>query len=48
MHDIRFIRDNPDQFDAALGRRGLDPVAGTILEIDGKRRGLQALSLIHI
>ena len=42
MHDIRFIRDNPDQFDAALERRGLDPVAGTILEIDGKRRGLQA------
>ena len=42
MHDIRFIRDNPDQFNAALERRGLDPVAGTILEIDGKRRGLQA------
>ena len=42
MHDIRFIRDNPDQFDAALARRGLDPVAGKILEIDGKRRGLQA------
>ena len=42
MHDIRFIRDNPDQFDAALDRRGLDPVASTILEIDGKRRGLQA------
>ncbi len=42
MHDIRFIRDNPDQFDAALERRGLDPVAGTILKIDGKRRGLQA------
>ena len=42
MHDIRFIRDNPDQFDAALERRGLDPVASTILEIDGKRRGLQA------
>ena len=42
MHDIRFIRDNPDQFNAALERRGLDPVASTILEIDGKRRGLQA------
>ena len=42
MHDIRFIRDNPDKFDAALERRGLDPVAGTILGIDGKRRGLQA------
>ena len=42
MHDIRFIRDNPEQFDAALARRGLDPVAGDILEIDSKRRGLQA------
>ncbi len=42
MHDIRFIRDNPEQFDAALARRGLDPVAGEILEIDIKRRGLQA------
>jgi seryl-tRNA synthetase len=42
MHDIRFIRDNPEQFDAALARRGLDPVAGAILEIDSKRRGLQA------
>ena len=42
MHDIRFIRDNPDQFDAALERRGLDPVASTILKIDAKRRGLQA------
>ena len=41
MHDIRFIRDNPEQFDAALARRGLDPVAGAILEIDSKRRGLQ-------
>ena len=42
MHDIRFIRDNPEQFDAALARRGLDPVAGDILEIDSKRRRLQA------
>ena len=42
MHDIRFIRDNPEQFDAALARRGLDPVAVAILEIDSKRRGLQA------
>ncbi len=42
MHDIRFIRDNPDQFDTALARRGLDPMASAILEIDSKRRGLQA------
>ena len=25
MHDIRFIRDNPDAFDRALARRGLAP-----------------------
>ena len=27
MHDIRFIRDNPDLFDAALARRGLPAAA---------------------
>ena len=41
MHDIRFIRDNPDAFDAALGRRGIDPLATTILDIDARRRALQ-------
>ena len=25
MHDIRWIRDNPDAFDRALARRGLEP-----------------------
>ena len=25
MHDIRFIREDADGFDRALGRRGLDP-----------------------
>ena len=25
MHDIKWIRDNPDAFDAALKRRGLAP-----------------------
>jgi hypothetical protein len=24
MHDIRWIRDNPEAFDAGLNRRGLD------------------------
>ncbi|WP_128891912.1 serine--tRNA ligase [Erythrobacter sp. HKB08] len=38
MHDIRFIRDNPDAFDAALARRGAEPVAGTILKLDAERR----------
>ena len=42
MHDIRFIRENPDAFDAALKRRKLTPMAGEILKTDGNRRALQA------
>jgi len=41
MHDIRFIRDHPDDFDAALARRGIEPLASAILEIDSRRRALQ-------
>ena len=41
MHNIRFIRENPDAFDAALGRRGIDPLAATILDIDTRRRAVQ-------
>ncbi|WP_379547974.1 serine--tRNA ligase [Qipengyuania sp. DSG2-2] len=40
MHDIRLIRDDPAAFDAALARRGLEPVANSILELDEKRRAL--------
>lgn len=40
MHDIRQIRDNPESFDAALARRGLDPVAQSILALDEERRAL--------
>jgi seryl-tRNA synthetase len=42
MHDIRFIRENPDAFDAALKRRKLAPIAGEILKTDSDRRALQA------
>src|ERR1700728_46901 len=38
MHDIRFIRDNPDVFDRALARRGLAPDAKRLIELDEKRR----------
>ena len=38
MHDIRAIRDNPEAFDAALVRRGDDPVAVELLAIDQERR----------
>lgn len=38
MHDIRWIRDNPDAFDAALKRRGLDPLSKPLIALDEKRR----------
>src|SRR3978361_2196188 len=38
MHDIKFIRENPGAFDAALKRRGLEPLAASLLAIDEKRR----------
>ena len=41
MHDIRFIRDNPQAFDAGLRRRGLEPMSAAILELDAKRRTAQ-------
>src|SRR6476661_4545913 len=38
MHDIRWIRENPQAFDAALKRRGLEPLSASLLAIDEKRR----------
>src|SRR6201995_4994302 len=38
MHDIKAIRENPDAFDAALKRRGLQPLSASLLAIDEKRR----------
>jgi seryl-tRNA synthetase len=38
MHDIRFIRDNPDAFDRGLARRGLEPQALRLIALDEKRR----------
>jgi seryl-tRNA synthetase len=38
MHDIKWIRDNPDAFDAGLKRRGLQPMSDRLLAIDEKRR----------
>ncbi len=40
MHDIKLIRDNPEAFDAALARRGAEPVAGAILALDSARRAV--------
>ena len=38
MHDIKSIRDNAHAFDAALKRRGLEPLSSSLLAIDEKRR----------
>ncbi|MGZ9810567.1 serine--tRNA ligase [Pseudoroseicyclus sp. H15] len=38
MHDIRAIRDNPQAFDAALGRRGMSAISSDILSLDEARR----------
>jgi len=38
MHDIRWIRDNPDAFDAALKRRGLPGEAKRLIALDERRR----------
>ena len=38
MHDIRFIRDNPDAFDRALARRGLPGEAQRLVALDEERR----------
>ena len=40
MHDIRLIRDDPQAFDAALARRGAEPAAETLVELDAKRRAV--------
>ncbi|MEM9494667.1 MAG: serine--tRNA ligase [Pseudomonadota bacterium] len=38
MFDIKYIRENPDAFDAGLARRGAGPRAGEILALDKKAR----------
>lgn len=38
MHDIRAIRETPAAFDAALARRGVEPMASKVLALDEERR----------
>ena len=38
MHDIRSIRENPQEFDAGLARRGLEPQAAALIALDSDRR----------
>ena len=41
MFDIKWIRDNAQEFDNAMARRGLDPQSAGLIELDEKRRQLQ-------
>jgi seryl-tRNA synthetase len=41
MHDIRWIRDHPAEFDRGLARRGLPPRAEEILVLDRAWRGAE-------
>jgi seryl-tRNA synthetase len=38
MHDLKFIRDNPEKFDAGLQSRGLAPMSPEVLRMDAERR----------
>ena len=41
MLDLRWIRENPRDFDRGLARRGLAPMSADILELDTVRRNSQ-------
>src|SRR5712671_5127555 len=41
MHDIRWIRDHPAEFDRGLARRGLPPRAEEILALDRSWRAAE-------
>ncbi|MGR9142385.1 serine--tRNA ligase [Rhizobium leguminosarum] len=38
MLDIKWIRENPEAFDAALAKRGAEPLAQSLVALDEKRR----------
>ena len=38
MHDIKFIREHPEAFDAGLALRGLEAQAALVLALDSDRR----------
>ncbi len=41
MHDLRYIRENPIEFDAALAKRGVEAVSQNILALDEQSRALK-------
>src|SRR5216684_172353 len=41
MHDLRWIRENPEEFDRGLARRGLAPRAAEVLALDREWRAAE-------
>ncbi len=41
MHDLRWVRENPEEFDRGLTRRGLPPRAEEVLVLDKEWRALE-------
>ncbi len=44
MYDIKWIRDNPEVFDKGQQKRGLEPLATRLLELDKIHRAAIAAS----
>ncbi|TCS61319.1 serine--tRNA ligase [Varunaivibrio sulfuroxidans] len=42
MHDIKWIRENPEAFDAGLARRAVSAMSADILTLDKERRAAEA------
>src|SRR3546814_11187187 len=40
MHDIRLIREDPAAFDAALDKRGLEPLSTQLMELDKQKHSV--------
>ena len=41
MHDLRYIREHPEEFDAVMQRRGAEAVSARLLKADAARRAAQ-------
>jgi seryl-tRNA synthetase len=44
MHDLRWIRENPEEFDVGLARRFLPPRAAEVLALDREWRALETMA----
>ena len=44
MFDIKWIRENPEEFDTGLGRRNLEPLSASLIALDKERRAAETLA----